>query len=225
MPTTKTTRRVNLREPCPVCEKATWCRVAINGSYAVCNRTESHRPARGHGGGWIHHLDGRDNGTIRTERPNYRTEDAVPSASPDWIAHVYLGLLGHTHLEGQHRQALLARGFTDRQIDKRRYRTLAGGRAGLCRAIHEGEFELLRGVPGFYQKQGDDGRPYWSIAGAGGLLIPCLDPGGEHPRPARSAGQSGRRRQVPLALFAGQAGRGRQRRSLPRRQAGRRAVE
>jgi hypothetical protein len=177
MPNERTLVRVNRRRPCPVCEKTWWCRVEKNGRYTICNRIESPRPARYGGEGWIHYPDSRDN-NARAARPNYQTENESPRASPDWIAHVYRALLGHATLEGRHQQALLARGFTEKEIRKRRYRTLAGGRAGLCRAIHEGEFELLCGVPGFYQKQGDN-TPYWSIAGVGGLLIPCLSPDGD----------------------------------------------
>jgi hypothetical protein len=121
MPNERTLVRVNRRRPCPVCEKTWWCRVEKNGRYTICNRIESPRPARYGGEGWIHYPDSRDN-NARAARPNYQTENESPRASPDWIAHVYRALLGHTSLEGRHQQALLARGFTEKEIRKRRYR-------------------------------------------------------------------------------------------------------
>jgi hypothetical protein len=89
-------------------------------------------------------------------------------------------LLARLPLDLAHRQALLQRGFSEPEMEARGYGVLRNGpgRARLCREIHAGDMQSLAGVPGFYTKLGDDGRPYWSLAGRCGLLIPCRDPKG-----------------------------------------------
>jgi hypothetical protein len=93
---------------------------------------------------------------------------------------VYQRLLARLPLDPAHRQALLQRGFSGAEMEARGYGVLRNGpgRARLCREIHAGDMQSLAGVPGFYAKPGDDGRPYWSLAGRSGLLIPCRDPKG-----------------------------------------------
>ena len=47
-------QRVTRARPCVVCGKDHWCRYAVGGTLAICNRVPSGRPARGDGGGWLH---------------------------------------------------------------------------------------------------------------------------------------------------------------------------
>jgi hypothetical protein len=77
-----------------------------------------------------------------------------------------------------HRQALLDRGFTDREIASRGYGTLRiSGRAAACREILGCDDDALRGVPGFWLAEEGRGA-FWTICGAPGLLLPCLAPDG-----------------------------------------------
>jgi hypothetical protein len=88
---------------------------------------------------------------------------------------IYGRLLVAAGLDDRHKQALIARGFAAEQISNRSYRTLPKrGRYALSKAACEGEWDDLLHVPGFHQKDGNNG-PYWTLGGSPGLLIPCLD--------------------------------------------------
>lgn len=53
-----TYRRVSHGRPCAVCGKDHWCRFGVHADgrvVSLCNRIASDRPARGEGGGWLHH--------------------------------------------------------------------------------------------------------------------------------------------------------------------------
>jgi hypothetical protein len=177
MPVTKTTRRVSRSSPCPICRKADWCRVAANGAYAICNRVESPTPARGNGGGWIHRLDGQAG--ARPATPRYHAPAGAPAAPPSRRSLIHGRLVSHLDLSEQHKQQLLARGFSANDISNRSYRSLPlRGRAAFCRAVADGDDGALEGVPGFFQKDGGSG-PYWTLAGSPGLLIPCCGPRGD----------------------------------------------
>jgi hypothetical protein len=92
---------------------------------------------------------------------------------------VYSGLLARLHLSKPHREALVRRGLTDAEIDRREYRTLmVRGRARLARELRELHGDPLLTVPGFIIKRGDGDRPYLSIAGAAGLIVPVRPPDG-----------------------------------------------
>ena len=59
-------RRVNRRNPCPVCGKPDWCLVAEDGSAAICPRTPDGAVKDIPGSGWLHILrKDRDGGTRR----------------------------------------------------------------------------------------------------------------------------------------------------------------
>jgi hypothetical protein len=151
--------------------------VALDGSYAVCNRVESDRPSNDAGGGWLHWLRDRETfARATTPRPAPAALDA-PRASPERCDRVYRRLLALLQLSQAHRQDLLARGFTDAEINARGYRSLPlQGRAAICREI--AATCPLEGVPGFYQKKGAHGH-YWTVAGSPGLLIKVLGPDGQ----------------------------------------------
>ena len=53
-------RRVSKWQPCPICKKPDWCLVALDGSAAICARTEDGAIKRVGEAGWLHRL--RDNG-------------------------------------------------------------------------------------------------------------------------------------------------------------------
>src|SRR5262249_51636896 len=89
---------------------------------------------------------------------------------------VYRALLDALPLVPFHRQALRQRGLADAEILCRRYRTLPlAGRAALAtRMVDWWGADLCAQVPGFYVAE-SDGRRWWSLAGAAGLLIPVRD--------------------------------------------------
>jgi hypothetical protein len=80
-----------------------------------------------------------------------------------------------------HEQELLRRGLSLEQIaelrDDLQYRSLErGGRArAVAKLIEAGLEEHLPSVPGFVIKELEDARPYWTLAGPPGLVIPVHD--------------------------------------------------
>jgi hypothetical protein len=86
---------------------------------------------------------------------------------------IYRGLLSALPLSSAHRQALRQRGLADNEILRRHYRTLPlDGRAALAKRIVDWwGADVCVQVPGFYVVE-RDGRRWWSLAGAAGLLIP-----------------------------------------------------
>jgi hypothetical protein len=174
----KTTIRVRKDRRCPICGRARWCLLARDGSYAICMREESSRPARGNVGGWVHRLaDG--GGASRSSAPAAaRTGTSSTIAPLERRDRVYRRVLSLCRLGGQHRQDLLARGYSEKEIAECGYGSLPlQGRARLCREIMAADPLALDGVPGFYRRDGKGGD-YWTLAGSPGLLIPCRAPDG-----------------------------------------------
>jgi len=96
--------------------------------------------------------------------------------TPIPLNRVYHDLLALLPLAPRHYQNLHHRGLSDHEIRRRPYRTLpAQGRAELAdRLIDAFGPEVCAQVPGFHVKQAE-GRGWWSLAGAAGLLIPVCD--------------------------------------------------
>lgn len=88
----------------------------------------------------------------------------------------YRALLDRLSLASDHKENLLARGFSEEEIIRCRYKTMpVAGNAVLAKQLlSEGKY--LSGVPGFYHT--DDGR--WSfVHEKRGILIPACDPYGK----------------------------------------------
>ena len=71
--------RVSRAEVCQVCGRATWCTRSADGQMAKCMRIESHRPAKGSAGGWIHRVDSPAPVSLR---PRWQTGAIQPLV--DW---------------------------------------------------------------------------------------------------------------------------------------------
>jgi hypothetical protein len=172
------TRRVSRHRHCPICDRPDWCLVAVSGAYAVCMRVESARPAQGGGGGWIHRLDGS---APRGEyRPPPKAAPATCGIAPLERRHrVYKRLLAAAPAGPGWIDSLLGRGFAHDEVLRRGYAYLPDGknRWKLAREACGGNFEELAGVPGFFERTGDNSR-FWTIAGLAGQLIPARDPSG-----------------------------------------------
>jgi len=120
---------------------------------------------------WLYRLDGG--------APQQRQAVEVPTplrpacADTGMLDRVYRALLDALPLAPSHRQALQQRGLANAEILRRRYRTFPlQGRAALAKhLIGQLGVDICAQVPGFYIKV-RDGRRWWSLAGAPGLLIP-----------------------------------------------------
>ena len=100
-------------------------------------------------------------------------------ADADALHRVYSALLARLQSSEAHRDNLHGRGLGDDEIDRRGYKTLpVRGRAALARTLREQFGDSLLSVPGFVVKQGAGAKPYVTLAGAAGLLVPVRDAAG-----------------------------------------------
>lgn len=164
------------RSPCPICGAQKRCWRARDGRTLRCYHSDTWNGLQGRlardqmGEGWTFVTN---QVTQRIEVPYVPPTDA---ASPQDRYRVYRRLLEGLSLSRIHREALAARGLSDLEIVRRRYRTLElGGRAAIARELCDrfGPTDLAA-IPGFYQRDGDHGS-YWTLSGMPGLLIPVRD--------------------------------------------------
>jgi len=181
---------VTKRNPCPICGHDHWCRVTRDGSVVLCRREARGGRARLDSAGvpfYVHRLGpGRDPVPLREAIDRWtdaRTADKIPDLAPVEVrAEVYAATLRALTLDAAHRDALRARGLPDGEINRRGYRTLPPPgppwpREALARAMAD-RFApgVLASVPGFVRRESQStGRPYLTIAGPPGLLIPVRD--------------------------------------------------
>jgi len=167
---------VTAQDPCPVCLKPDNCAVSADGALAYCRRVESDRPGRDDG--FLHILSDRPDYIPRiiTPQEEVATHDRAPVEHRD---EVHQDLLAVLDLKDRERKNLSERGMSEEATRENNYKSVPS--RILADAIAEGlaEYHDLRGVPGFYREEGNDGEPgawrlnvnYWHQ----GLLIPVRD--------------------------------------------------
>jgi hypothetical protein len=123
----------------------------------------------------LHRLDG----AARAAPALPRSGAGSPRADADLLHRAYTGLLTRLQLSKAHREALRGRGLSDEEIDRRQYGSLrVQGRTRLAGELRDQLGDALLSVPGFVIKQGKAERPYVTLAGAAGLLVPIRDAAG-----------------------------------------------
>jgi hypothetical protein len=169
---------VSQRHPCPICEKADWCSVRTDGTWAICRRVDTgaglHKVDKAGAEYWLYPLDGHTPSRQSIiELSSQPGRERIECADPATLDHVYRAVLTALPLSPTHRQALRQRGLADSEIIRRQYRTLPrAGRVALAkRIVVWWGADVCAQVPGFYLAE-RDGRRWWSLAGAAGLLIP-----------------------------------------------------
>jgi len=166
---------VTAQDPCPVCYKPDNCAISADGALAYCRRVESDRPGRDDG--FLHFLSDRPDYTPRiTTLQEVATHERAPIEHRD---EVHQDLLAVLDLKDRERINLSERGMSEEAARENNYKSVPS--RILADAIAEGlaEYHDLRGVPGFYLEEGDDGGPgawrlnvnHWHQ----GLLIPVRD--------------------------------------------------
>ena len=167
---------VTAQDPCLVCYKPDNCAVSADGALAYCRRVESDR--RGRDGGFVHVLTDRPDYTPRiiTPQEEVATHDRVPIEHRD---EVHQDLLAVLDLKDRERKNLSERGMNEEAARGNNYKSVPS--RIMAEAIAEGlaEYHDLRGVPGFYREEGNDGEPgawrlnvnYWHQ----GLMVPVRD--------------------------------------------------
>jgi len=176
-------KNVTRQNPCPICGKPDWCSISTDGVWAVCRRIDTgeglHRIDKSGGDYWLYRMDGKAFDKSNEDEYSIQEipEDSKPvCADPDTLDKVYRALLQELGLSAAHKEELRRRGLNDNEIIRREYRTLTGsGRSKLAKYLVE-KFgpNTCKKVPGLFIKQG--GRsPYWTLAGAPGIVIPLRD--------------------------------------------------
>lgn len=170
-------RPVSNSEPCASCGATDgWCRRTHDGMVEFCEKQSG-------GDDWVEDQDKNQKPFwFRSHRPK-PADPFRPTRSPRAEPHdeptrdrVYRKLLELLTLSEHHRILLTERGLTGEQIDAAQYRTLAiQGRKGLAGKLVElfGE-DVVSGIPGLHH-QSRDGKTWWTLGGAAGILIPCRD--------------------------------------------------
>lgn len=172
-------RSVTPPNPCPICGKASWCKISADGGAALCRRVEngSYKTTTDKGGVpyFLHRLDGTARPPI--DPPPAPSADGKPveRADADTLNRVYLALLASLPLTQTHRENLLGRGLPDAEIDRRGYASLPGpGRAKIARELRERLGDTMLAVPGFFVRERNGSR-YLTIGGPAGMIVPVRD--------------------------------------------------
>jgi hypothetical protein len=202
--------------PCPICGKPDWCSISTDGAWAVCRRVDTgdglHRVDKSGGDYWLYRIDGggdTDNGTQKDVAADYSeiSQPVLAPADPDTLDKVYRALLQELSLSAVHRENLRKRGLSDEEIDLRGYKTLVGpGRAKLAKTM-VGKFgnDVCKKIPGLFIKQGER-KPYWTLAGSAGIVIPLRDVRGRIVALKSPGGQARRWAQIFLSHKLGKNG-------------------
>ena len=174
----RTWHNVSHREPCRICDKPDWCSFSADGAWALCRRLDTgagiHKVDKTGADYWLYRLDGHTpSRQLVIELPPQPCRSRVERADPTTLDRVYRALQAALPLSSTHRQSLRQRGLPDVEILRRGYRALPiTGRAALAkRLVGQLSADICVQVPGFCVAE-QDGRRWWSLAGATGLLIP-----------------------------------------------------
>jgi hypothetical protein len=164
------------RNPCPVCGAKKWC--GFNSRIAFCMHESTGAIARvpyrdGSGRiGYVHSLTGEGNYQPAVFLVAPKTVELASVESRD---RVYRDFLAGLRLERQHKEDLLRRGLTSKQIDARGYRSVPGLETSWAVTQRLLDMGLrLEGIPGFYLAQGRH-RAYWTHLRPAGYFIPVRD--------------------------------------------------
>lgn len=186
MATAAAWKEVDRFNPCIICGKIDWCSYSSDGVWAVCRRIDAgdalRKSDRSGADYWLYRVDGKS----FDERDDER-EDIIPTATieatkieradTDTINTVYQALLNELNLSPEHRESLKKRGLSNEGINLRGYKTLPlRGRARLAKNLVKSfGGETCQKIPGLFMKQSEEGKPYWSLAGAPGIIVPLRD--------------------------------------------------
>lgn len=179
--------------PCPVCGATKRCCRARDGKTVVCFKASTWNGVPGKllrgfgdrslGDRWSWYVPGAP--VLVQDHAPVPAAPVHEAAAPEVRDKVYRALLDSLELAEDHRVALTApypdgRAFPLDEVRRRQYRTLRRGRARVAREVlRVFGADVLGAVPGFYlHEPGASGKPYWSIAGSSGLLVPVRDVSG-----------------------------------------------
>jgi hypothetical protein len=178
-------RRVNRRNPCPICSHTDWCEVSDDGLTVHCLRQPGDKEVNWRGGGWLHFLGVRFQVSGFS---NQKTEERVALSTQQALASVeeraaaIEWLIEQLELSEQHREYLASEDMTETGW-KLGYRTLPGAWASRRELLDglENRFgrEMVRGLGFVYERIAKAGGRYLEFAGVlrevEALIIPVRD--------------------------------------------------
>lgn len=160
--------------PCPICGKD-WCGYnsficscmrVVEGSFKTVIQSNG-KPAYQH---WL------KPGTVNYTKVNEQPTKNVEAASVETLDRVYREFLNHLSLYPEHRDDLMRRGLTEKEIKKSGYKSIPQliKPWDICMKLKDRGFDLA-GIPGFYKTPGRNGGNYWTFGWQAGYFIPVLD--------------------------------------------------
>lgn len=159
---------------CPICGK-NWCgynsflcscmRVP-EGSFKTVIQPKTGEPA------YLHWLKPGTVNYSKTE-VDMQTEETAPLEKRDRVYREFLTLLS---LYPEHKEDLLRRGLTERDIKKNDYKSVPRviKTWEICKKLKDKGYDLA-GIPGFYKAKGKYGGSFWTFNWKPGYFIPMLD--------------------------------------------------
>lgn len=185
-------KSVTRQNKCPICQKPDWCSITADGKVVACRRVNTgegkEKVDKAGSSYWVYFLGKEGPGGPGLEK--YSMPDDLPAdpgpaekAEPETLNKAYSLLLDldGLSLTDDHKKNLLKRGLSDKEITRRGYGSLPKrGRARIAKKMLEklGPDTLAK-IPGFYMKEGEGGRPYWTLGGMAGLVVPVRDEAGQ----------------------------------------------
>ncbi|MBO0862971.1 MAG: DUF3854 domain-containing protein, partial [Chloracidobacterium sp.] len=142
--------RVTPRKPCPVCGRKKYCSVREDGAFAICTKVPSERTTK-NGQHYIHILD---ESTRDFPRPLAREVTQHLRADARSRDEINRRLLGGLKLQPRDQNDLLNRGLDKAAIGRYGYKSIPQP-AELNDLMKTFEGADLRGIPGFFRKDGD----------------------------------------------------------------------
>ena len=170
-------QKVNSKRPCEICGHTDWCSRSADDGASICRRQGGHgafeRQDRNGDTYWLHFANGS---SPRREVPELPPVPSAERAHTIDLERVYNSMLAALPLDASHYQALLDRGLSDHEIERRGYRSMPqAGRYRIAKQlVHQFGQDIIAKAPGLLQREGDRG-PYWTLGGHSGLLIPVRD--------------------------------------------------
>ncbi|KJS75637.1 MAG: topoisomerase [Desulfotomaculum sp. BICA1-6] len=161
--------------PCPICGVGEWC--GFNSYLASCMRIKegSFKEVLLSNGqvAYLHWLEeGMISPAAHTKEEPANSEQTAPVEKRNRIYKDFLSLLS---LNQRHRNDLLRRGLSERDIKNNGYKSIPEIKPwNICGKLLESGHDIS-GIPGFYKASGPHGGSYWTFDWQPGYFIPVLD--------------------------------------------------
>lgn len=142
-------------EACPICGTNGGCMIHENGEKVICIREESDRPWGRNSAlpGYLHFLGEKKNvpkSSVAIQKGSTKQSDSI-------LNFYFRSFILFGKLLPAHREHLNSRPLTDKQIDRREYRSFPSNQQYVTEAMRKDlDVKTFKGIPGFYTGYGKD---------------------------------------------------------------------